>query len=166
MAELPADAEDGWPAVSDVPYSPGGPTVLRRWVDEDAELVAPLPAGPYWALSPASLRSPLARGIVLERVGGGLLVVATVLPAAGDHVTRRLAERYGELAEIECARGFARGAESETTTDDGGTATLRVLIVDAGPRLVVVAGSLPAGTALQSREEFEAAFSAACSSTR
>ncbi|MBI5502373.1 MAG: hypothetical protein HY907_19165 [Deltaproteobacteria bacterium] len=164
VAALGAVAQDGWPAPEDVPYSPGGPTVLRRWVDEDAGLVVPLPAGPYWALSPAVLRSPLARGIALERVGGGLLVVGTVAPAAVESVARGLSAAYGELGEVACGPdgSVARGVDRLTVGEAGAEERLRVLLVEGGPRAVVVAGRLPAGVAAQSRAEFDAAFAAAC----
>ncbi|MBI5488853.1 MAG: hypothetical protein HY905_16085 [Deltaproteobacteria bacterium] len=162
VAELGTAVEDGWPARAEVPYSPGGPTVLRRWVDEEAKLVVPLPAGPYWALAPALLQSPLARGIALERVGGGLLVVASIIPAADAAIARRLAAIYGEFSVLECPRGPARGIERSASSDDGSPVTERAMLVDAGDRIVVVAGRLPAGTAEQSREEFAAAFLAAC----
>jgi hypothetical protein len=162
VAELGAVAQDGWPALGDVAYSPQGPTVLRRFVDEEVPIVLPLPAGPYWAVLPAVLRSPLARGVALERVGGGRLVVGVVAAAVAPQLEVRLAQRHGELADAMCALGPSRGATGEEDEPGAGAVIRRVLLVEAGDRALLLEGSLPAGAATASREEFAAAFAAAC----
>jgi len=165
VAALGETGEDGWPARADVPYSPTGPVVLRRFVDEQLAVVLPLPAGPYWRVLPAQLVSALARGVALERIGGGRLVVATVASAAVPLVERKLGDAYGEGSSVDCAAGTAweaHGAEGDAA--DGRID--RALVVERGAWALVVAGWLAAGAPEASRNEFTAAFDGACQAGR
>jgi len=166
VADLADEPSDGWPARAETGYAATGPVVLRRWVDEEADLRLPLPAGPYWRPLPADLASPLLRGIALGRVGGGTLVAATVEPVAVPLVERRLADRLGvPLEDLECPRGPARHARVEGVPEPGeesGPQTLRALLVRGETRATVVLGRLPRDSAEASRREFDAAFDAAC----
>jgi hypothetical protein len=166
VAELADEPVDGWPTRAAAGYAATGPVVLRRWIDEDADLRLPLPAGPYWQRLPADLASPLLRGTALGRIGGGTLVVATVEPIAVPLVERRLAEQLGTpLEEAACPRGPARRAEvpqPPTGDEPGGPRTMRALLVQAERRTIVVVGRLPDDAAEASRREYEAAFAAAC----
>jgi hypothetical protein len=170
VAELADEPTDGWPARAEAGYAAIGPVVLRRWVDEEAELQLPLPAGPYWQLLPAELGSPLLRGTALGRIGGGTLVVATVLPIAVPLVERRLADQLGmELEEAECPRGRARRGRVALAAAPGeaegeGPQTAQALLVLGDRRATVVLGRLPDAAAEASRREFDAAFVAACGS--
>lgn len=166
VADLPGEPADGWPARAEAGYAATGPVVLRRWVDEEADLRLPLPAGPYWRPLPADLASPLLRGTALGRVGGGTLVVATVEPVAAPLVERRLADRIGApLEDLDCPRGAARHARVEGAVEpgeDSGPQTIRALLVQGDTRAIVVLGRLPEDAAEASRREFDAAFDAAC----
>jgi hypothetical protein len=175
VADLGDSPVNGWPARADAGASPGGATVLRRWVDEEAGVTIPLPAGPYWRVLPAPLRSPLARGVALERIGGGLLVVATVEAAAVPLVRRRTEDLIDTdwpsvLEEVTCSRGAAASGWFILSYPEGlAWGEGFRLLVDVADRSVFVYGWLPlyevlaaAPAARASVHEFSAAFEAAC----
>jgi hypothetical protein len=162
VAALDETGADGWPARADVPYSPTGPVVLRRYVDEQFGVVLPLPAGPYWRVLPAQLASALSRGVALERIGGGQLVVATIAAAAEPAVRAHLAAQGGKGEEVDCGGGPGWNA---SWTTPGATASSRLdqwLLVEHGDCVVVVVGWIAAGAAPESQDEFAAAFRTAC----
>ena len=170
VSDLADEPVDGWPSRAEAGYAATGPVVLRRWVDEDAEFRAPLPAAPYWNLLPADLASPLLRGVALGRIGGGTLVVATVLPIGVPLVARRLGEQLdAPLEAVDCPRGPAQQAvvvrpPAAAGTEEAEPQTVRALLVLGDGRATVVFGRLPDDVAEASRREFDAAFAAACGS--
>ncbi len=162
VAELGEAGEDGWPARAEVPYSPTGPVVLRRYVDEDLAAVVPLPAGPYWRILPAWLDSSLSRGVALERIGGGRLVVATLAAAAAPAIRERLAAQLGDFEKVDCAAGPGWNAVRIDEASTPGGRIAQWLFVEHGDGVLVVGGWIAFGAPQGSQDEFDAAFRSAC----